>query len=250
MKRWCFLGNSHLAAIKLGVDAWADDLAAAGIEVDTFGSHGDTLRGIKIDDGVIRPRHDAMAERFEWTSGGKREIVLKDYDDIFLIFGESPHSIRLFMSDGDVPPMTHDLIRAVHDTWTRGWACQLSDRIAHAAPKARVHFLGEPFRSEECGEARKLLDGLGDDSAAAERIADIRRATDELLSQLGLAVASIVRQPAHLNEHRGLFTRAEYARGSVRLTDDLSVAHKTSDMRHMNGAFGERMVRHLIDSTA
>ena len=73
----CFIGNSHLAAVKLGWEAFAKEQSAA--EPAFFGSARNTLLNTIVDGGTLRPTDDVVRRSFR-ASAGQDAVTLADYE--------------------------------------------------------------------------------------------------------------------------------------------------------------------------
>lgn len=87
MIRLCVIGNSHMAAYKLGWDALsaAEDPAGKAISPTFFGAPRDGIRHMKQESGRIVPTRKDIADGFERMSKGQREIRLAEYDAFLLV---------------------------------------------------------------------------------------------------------------------------------------------------------------------
>jgi len=81
----CFLGNSHVAAIK---QAWTNREPAVAPDVSlTFFSAGThLLQRLQLKDGVWMAGSEPLREKLAYTSDGLESIALKTFD-AFVLFG-------------------------------------------------------------------------------------------------------------------------------------------------------------------
>jgi hypothetical protein len=248
VRRVCFLGNSHLAALKLALDEARAAGLLDGIATDTFGSHRATLATCTIADGTLTPTAEAVAKALNWTSGGKDRVVIDAYDDIFVVAGRSPYSLVNYLPPGALPPPSRSLYQEVAAAVLSGWAPSLARQLA-AAGSARVHFVGEPELSDAAPFARGLLaraEGMpGQRAALATRLREIREEIAGAVASVPHGLASVIDFPPATLDGFGAFTRHEFCRGSMRLTENLAEAHPPDDFAHMNGAFGRELLRHI-----
>ena len=83
MKRVCVLGNSHLAAVKLG---WNQRAAAhPDLHCDFFGAPKNGMAEVAFEDGLIVPQNEAVRAAFAMTSGGRESVQLRDYDCVVAV---------------------------------------------------------------------------------------------------------------------------------------------------------------------
>jgi hypothetical protein len=81
----CFLGNSHIAAIK---QAWTNcaPAVAPGVSVTFFSAGTHLLQHLRLKDGVWLAGSEPLREKLAYTSDGLDRIALKTYD-AFVVFG-------------------------------------------------------------------------------------------------------------------------------------------------------------------
>lgn len=248
MKRVCVLGNSHLAAVKLGLDLARDQDLLDGVDCDSFGARSMAIADTRIEDGCLVPANEGVARSFAWTSGGLARIVLDSYDAIYLVAGRSPYSLLRYTPAGLLPPPGRALYRAVAQGWADGWAARLGQAIAQAT-RAAVIFVGEPepaLPAERVGGLRALLDASGrPDGGKLGPLRAIQAAIAEAVAATPHRFAAIATPPAACLDALGVFTRPEFRRGAVRLTPGLGEVQPEADRIHMNGAYGLELLRHL-----
>lgn len=249
MRRICFLGNSHLAAVKLGLEQARAEGALAAVEVDTFGSHRSTLASCRIEDGALVPTEPGVARNFAWTSGGREKILLAAYDALYIVAGGSPFSVFRYLPAGQLPPPSLPVHRAVAASWCGEWAPTLGRAIAAAAPRLAVHFVGEPAPSTEWYRYRGFRAQFGGaaqpDPARLARLRAIQAVVAEAVAEAPHGMASVVAYPPSCLDALGVLTRAEFTRGAKRLVQGLEAAQPDSNDAHMNAAYGLELLRHL-----
>jgi len=81
--RLCMIGNSHLAALKMG---WELEPSRQDVVATWFGSPRNSLADLSLHNGILRPSRAKVASYLEMTSGQSNGIVLSDYD-AFVIVG-------------------------------------------------------------------------------------------------------------------------------------------------------------------
>lgn len=254
MKNVCFIGNSHLGAIKEGATALGEAGALKKINLDTFGSHRNSLKECTVENGIVHPGTDEVRGNFEWTSGGKTEIKLADYDALFIVAGYSVFSIDPLVAGAagddfiDVPPMTDDLLDEVFSGMARSWYLTLAQDIAKAAPKLAVTHVGKPYTSEEAPFCRAVLEAAeAPGSKLVARAEDARARLAKSAQAMGPKNLTCIAPPLALLEPTGLFTQKAYSRGSKRLHQAKDIAHPAEDFDHMNAAYGEALIRSLLN---
>lgn len=250
--RLAVLGNSHLAAFKLGWDALvaAGDPLAREVTPVFFGAPREGLKHIRHEGGVIVPTRKDIVEGFERMSGGQREIRLADYDG-FLLVGLNVNIkrvLRLYRSHvwfgmAGVEGKCMVPRRFVQDFLTERFGDTL---MAHTVAKLRegtaapVVAVAEPFwaawvrNAEERGDAADYGwdDAIRAGDAAA--LGDLFRAT-VTAALAGRAV--LVPQPP-VTVQDAILTRAAFNKEASRL---ISGEGGGTDAAHMNGDFGRVM---------
>ncbi|KMK65153.1 hypothetical protein [Puniceibacterium sp. IMCC21224] len=254
MKRICFVGNSHVGAIKGGMDALEATGALDGFDITIFGSHGESLKSCYVRDGVITSDKDFVRERFAWTSGGQSEVRIADFDAVFVIAGPSLFSVMYLFSDSpkealrDIPEMSAALVSVVLDSMRDAWHFDLTRQIALARPEVPVTHVGVPFRSEAAPRPQFVLQNAADvTTGLAGRLARLKEniRTSALSFPDGLFALS--HPPAAVLEEHGIFTRHAFCRGSQRFSPNKDGAHPEDDFQHMNADYGVHILRHLLD---
>lgn len=250
MIRLCIIGNSHMAAYKLGWDALvaAGDPATRAVMPVFFGAPRDGIRQVKEAAGRIVPLRKDIAEGFERTSGGQREIVLADYDAVLLLgLGVSVKRIlRLYKTHvwhGLAPDPARVMLptRFVREFLAERYGSTLMGETADKVRQGRempILAVAEPFWASWAREDSGDKPDYGWDAA-------IRAGDAERLGQMfhetvsaGLSGrASYVPQDAETVEH-GILTRAAFNKDASRL---ISGEGGGTDAAHMNGAFGAAM---------
>lgn len=258
MIRLCVMGNSHLAAFKLGWDALVkdNDPTARALSPVFFGAPRDAMRHVRQEDGRIIPTRKDVPESFERMSGGQREIRLADYDAVLLVgLGVSIKRILRFYKThywyGMPPDPERTLVsrRFAQDFLTDRYGSTL---LAETAEKVRqgtaapILAVAEPFWASWVREDVGGKSDYGWDKAIragdGERLGEMFRTT--VCASLA-GWATFVPQPSETIEH-GILTRAEFNKEASRL---ISGEGGGTDAAHMNGDFGRAMWP-LIAATA
>lgn len=247
--RLAVLGNSHLAAFKLGWDA----LAAAGDPLSRevspvfFGAPREGLKHIRHEGGVIVPTRKDIVEGFERMSGGHRDIRLAEYDAVLLVglnvnikrvlrFYRSHVWFGMAGVEGKcmVPRrfMREFLTERFGDTLLVNTVAKL--REGTSAPIVAV---AEPFwaswvrNAEERGDA---ADYGWDDAIRAGDAPALGEVFRETVSAALAGRAVLVPQPPETVQD-SILTRVEFNKDASRL---ISGEGGGTDAAHMNGEFG------------
>lgn len=249
MTRLCVIGNSHLAAYKLG---W-DELAAAGGMPDVrpvfFGAPRDGMRRVRLEDGVIHPARKDIAEHFQRMSGGLTEIRLADYDAVLLVgLGASiKRTMRFYRGHGwfgltDNPAKTLVPGQFVRDFLTQSYATtrliEMAALVRSAVAELPIIAVAEP---NWAASAKAGGDGKPDygwkravDAGDGPKLGAMFEGT---LAAALQPCATFIAQAVETVED-GILSREAYNKEASRL---ISGEGGGTDAAHMNGAFGRAM---------
>lgn len=252
MKRVCFLGSSHVGAMKLGVEALTEAGRLGDVDISIFGTRGEMLKDATVEAGVVLPNNKLAEEVFHWTSGGRTSVRLSDYDQIFLFMGLPPTCIDGFFARDpvtgvhDLQVMSDQLLARVFASLETTWWIKLARDIATDSPNLPVKFVGRPFRADNSPAAARVLTRLrrGDRGLRA-RIDQVTAAMDAYRASATPANLEYLRPAPEVLEKQGLFTKEKYSRGSVRLMQTVK-EHPKEDYFHMNADYGKEMVTYLL----
>ncbi|MEJ5992463.1 hypothetical protein WG902_20855 [Ramlibacter sp. PS3R-8] len=217
--RICVLGNSHVASLKLGLEKLPGGRQKFTMEF--FASRASAMEGLRLENKRLVPRNENLARAISHTSGGKREVVLDDYD-AFLVYGLG---FRLPVVETQLSAAVQR--QACRDTAVGTLNFHLCSLLRQATNKP-VYVGHDPQEAE--GRKRRAVNrslpygGVYDLTKDALRGEDLR----------------LVQQPRRTFAN-DWFTRPEFSAGSTRL--DIGDAksnelHKDVDNKHMNGDFG------------
>lgn len=243
-KRVCFIGDSHVAALRLAVNE--DHTSRFRNEMDIFGVRGDALRRTFVRDNTLRSNNDEVREGFQFT-GGSEFINLDGYDS-FCVVGcgtslnagisicHSYSTYRLGLPQRQlVSSELFDLM--LHTRFTRSIAHRTITMLAQATGKP-IYLIANPLWSQSVlahpqGVILKEMAGLGviDDFAAWMSMG---------LEAAFVTKATIMPQPASTRTG-SCFTLPAYSVGSQRLTSE-SIEHPKNDVSHMNAAYGREVL--------
>jgi hypothetical protein len=81
---FCFIGNSHIAAIK---QAWTNRAPQLlpGVSADFFSASASLLQGLELDGTVWRCRTEELREKIAFTSGGLETVDIAKYDAFAIV---------------------------------------------------------------------------------------------------------------------------------------------------------------------
>jgi hypothetical protein len=256
MTRVCFVGNSHLAAVKLGWKAVRSGYP--GIDAHFFGAPTRQFASIAVEDGLLVPKSDDARRCFRLTSGGQASAVLADYDVVVLIALGLSLAVVLDVyasyraddqrnSEGDFelvsPAYFHEIAKARLAVMP---ALTYLNKIREAtvARGTEIWLYPQPMPSI----AVLASNVVSATPFEATRISTMKQAVafhdEEVLHSAFAALC------ADLAQVSSIFSREEYARGSVRLTKNLNIAHPEDDYAHMNAKYGAIVMRQILERVA
>lgn len=247
MKMIAVIGNSHIAALKLGWDARRSDFA--GVELRFFGTPADNIENISVSEGRLVPRTPRVREDFVKISGGYDSIDA-NYDG-YLICGQfgikklqrlcGDYRAEGYLRDQRVPIsdecFAECLYSGLRDAGSIGIVEKL--RMITDAPVTVMH---QAMRSDE--DVESPLARVSATSDAAKIRETFMAASERLAREFGFEL--FPQPPSTLSGP--LQTKSVYARGSVRLAGGLSKVHPSDDYWHMNAAYGALVLGEWLDS--
>ena len=255
--RICALGNSHLAAAKLGWDRLKEEFA--DVEVDFFGFSPGTSTAIAEHVAVDGQRLVATSKRvqasFALTSGGRTEIAADDYS-AFVTFGlgvggpSNGRNIYLEHTTVDLPrPGKHLISVALVEAYIRqrcsAARALLPFEMIRQVTAAPILMQSVPtpmtdiLTSEEHANDAHVIPGL---------YRHLRPIFDRVCAEVGRPSAYVyVTQPVATIAADGLtlpsFIRSGTGFGGFRG----GVGRKTNDYGHGNADYGEVVMRSLLE---
>jgi hypothetical protein len=171
--RVCLVGNSHLAAIKLGWDAVKLDYR--DIACNFFGAPRNALRGLALDGDVLIPTNEALARKLKIVSGGPTTLRPSDYDVICCIglrFSfyhwlrslPAVHSLSIGALCEGSALVSDSFLRHVARYWLEHSTAVLLMRMMRSVCTVPLFLLSTPLADEA------LLDDLGARPMAKEQM--------------------------------------------------------------------------------
>ncbi len=245
-----FLGNSHLAAVKLGWDA---SIYRNEHEALFFGSSRDKMRALKVVDGVLQAGDEDLADAFRRTAG---QAHIPADSDLYVLVGlqsSMTHAMGLFRHhrtlaardpSGRQPLISRACLRAaIRDQIRFGLALRTVKALREVSG-ARAVLIADPFISGDVLTDDRL-DYWRHEAVRLEVQAMHREAVEEFLKP----EIAIQPQPADTVIDR-CFTRPEYMKGAMRLGSAGYTATRTDkDRIHANADFGVAVLASLFESS-
>ncbi len=239
----CILANSHAHALRLAAQERTPKWRPV-----FFAAPANRMRRIRLTGGRLVARDAGVARWMDRTSGGVREVVLRDYD-AFVICGLSLRALdglRMFCDHQPVGRRVSDDVALVSEAAFRA---AVRDRIQASAGARLMQLLKDrkpvlivpaPMPSVRIAELPEFDWINRPGGAEAVRwisgivLEEIRALADERGFRF-------MPQPPETLDERGL-TRLEYAEDAVRFTGS---AYSEDDISHMNTAYGA-LILHSI----
>lgn len=256
MKRLCVIGNSHLAAVKLGWDRIQDPVTRAQFDLTFLGSPGLDMQHVVIEDGLIRGGTERLTRKFK-SLGGIEEARIDDFDAFVLVgmsFGiqqclriyasHRTHTMRLGPSHALISEPAYSAAVSDRLRGTLSWRVAV-DLLRHAGvrpvmiclqPCTAVGAVSNPGSRE----VNKLVAGATRNGDARA----LRRVFAAAIATLDMPGLMVVPQP-DATVVDDILTRDEYTRESVKL--NFRDRHDGNDYSHMNALYGELVLQDLFD---
>lgn len=250
----CCLGNSHLAALKTAWDKHQSEYP--GITLGFFGAPGRQLREIEIKNGKATPKNPQLALALRAVSGGADSVDLEAHDAFALVGLELGFRVFLTTLRGHLATPEFKTARkrqelisdaclrhCLKDLLVHSASIKLLRKLKRDTPKP-VYVVTEPYLSEAALN-QKTTDHL----PRLKRTGALIRMNalySEYLGRIVLDAGGIfVPQPSDTLTDDG-FTQKKFSRGSSRLLA-VDEQHDTDDVRHMNEAYGNRVLKDLFN---
>ena len=246
----CIVGNSHLAALKLGWKEIAHDFPK--IELDFFGSHRDSMMRTEVRDGRLVAFDSKVRSKLKMT-GGHHNIDLARYDFFVIVgMGFGLHPTLAILDTHSVPAIRSKHHHLISDAALADAMCDVlrGSTAGHIYWLLYTHTTVPIFIVPQPLSAEGILNA-GRRGAIYRRLRDARmqKRVADVYSAASLAALSghtdVVHQPPE-TVTSDIYTRAIYSDGSVRLNIDQDLKHPEADHAHMNARYGKVMLRELI----
>jgi hypothetical protein len=245
--RLCIIGNSHIAAIKLGWEQVVSESPADWQDIAPvfFGAPQDSLRHLRLEAGSLVSRKKDVTDHFVRMSGGRDRITLGDYD-AFLLVGLSVSSKRIlrfyrahaWVGQGGVAGKTlvHPGFAAefMAERYADTRMVSMAALIAGAVDKPIIA-IAEPHWATWAREGKEGVANYGWDAAIqAGDGPGIGAVFRQAIAAALQPHAIFVPQPDETVED-GILTRAAFNKDASRL---ITGEGGGTDASHMNAAYG------------
>lgn len=248
--RLCVIGNSHIAALKLGWDRLMAEAAPgwAAVEPTFFGAPSDGMRHVALQGTALVPTRQKISSHFRALSGGYDRIELTRFD-AFLLVGlnvSSKRILRFYKSHAWVGLAGTAGKTLVHPDFAKAFlteryaTTQLVEqaRTIRQATGKPVLALAEPHWADWARQAPEGTSDYGWDAAISA--GDGPALGQMFETAVGAALAPQARFIAQPPETvaDGITTRGAYNKEASRL---ISGEGGGTDASHMNADFGRAL---------
>ena len=259
--RLCFLGNSHVAALR---EAWTGRGDRwPGVEAHFVGAHKDLLLKTALRDGHLEPASAAAAHAFD-TLSCVPSVDMAGYD-AFVLTGclVSLHNATLTYRDArwvglpslsgspDLAAGPQRLLSyaAARASVVSGLSSRLGVRLAaHLRPMTdRPIYLTSQPRVKATIKARpraaaRVHNTILENGDAAEVSALYEDAAERAMAEVGALY--LPQPPQTIEDH--ILTAERYMTGAKRLTAAGRAAQPSEDITHANAAYGRLVIGQVI----
>lgn len=244
------IGNSHIAAFKLG---WEEIRAEyRHVDMTFFGSPTTSMRFLRVENGCLLPTSDALRENLLWTSGGHDRIP--GHLDAYITVGMGFSFVHLMdLLKNHRPPSEYDpsddtqqliseefFYSAMEGTLKNSNALQLIAQLRQIT-SVPVVYVPNPYGTRDVLRNDRYSQFWS--SIIRDQVFDYYRAGLNSMFD-GLTVR--VKEQPDITVEDGMFTLGAYSTGSIALKRGLTSPHKGDDYFHMNAAFGATSLRDIL----
>lgn len=249
--RVCVIGNSHIAALRSGLDLMPE----LGTEfiVDFFAAQSDLMREMELQGTRLTPTSELTKNRMSVISGGKTQIETSDYTDFLIVglgfnFLQAINTLRKYQlygfQDGvekNLPYLSRACLTALIEFSLRESTAMYFARLLRRVSKARIVVIPQPYPSEivkqiSCGRFWTYAS----DSGLLTFVCGLyKKCAKQVITSVD---CEIIFQPSGTLAQEGI-THAKYSIGSVRLGADKNHRHPLGEAFHMNAVFGTEVLK-------
>jgi hypothetical protein len=253
--RVCVIGNSHVAAWRVGlaqVPEWKE-----GGSITFFAARSDFMRHLELREGKLHPTSEVTSQWMRRISGGEAVIDIAAYTH-FVIVGlglntvvpmEALRGFSVYEAEGAVEarrPLVSDacLAAMTRALVNRSTALHIAAMLRKAT-HAPVLVAPQPYPGEGILQEPEWL--RASQSGALRYVTSVfRQVAERSAAELR---CELLWQPEETVVGGGL-TAARYSSGSVRLGLNPNAKHEADENLHMNALYGAGMLRKCLASLA
>ena len=255
MRRICVLGNSHVAALKMGLDLWLEEHPVPESSIDIFGFRRRNSGRLQVHQGCVQPDRGHPGAGFDFHTG-PAVLRLDAYDQVYVTVGTRPDSFPHFNPrfvlnfvhpEHAIAPRSPAVVsRIVEHTVFEQWFSPLLQEMIRDSSRPVIHFLGCPFWSTRDPRARALRARLETDEEAREALDRLHQQVDTAVKNLETDRLRLPAPPSNTLDRYRAFTEHAFSAESKRMTADFEKGHGPRDFRHMNADYGRELVRSVF----
>lgn len=263
--RLCFLGNSHIAALR---EAWADDRDRwPGLEADFVGAHKDLLLRTRAEGSRLVPDDPATATAFR-TLGGVKEVDLASYDAVVITgclvsVATAANTYRdcrwaglpSLSREPDLAAMPHGFVsrpaaRAMVEATIDDRLGPMFARHIRGMTDAPILMTSQPRVSAAIKAKRRAVTRAHHSALENGDAAGLSDLFEEAAARVMAACgARFVPQPAQTIED-DILTALPYMEGAKRLTAKGDAPQPKEDIMHANAAYGGLVIDQVTQMVA
>lgn len=246
--RVCIIGNSHAAALRVGLDLVPE--LNEKLTIDFFAAQSDLMREMELRGTVLVPTSELTKRRMSIVSGGKAEIETADYTE-FVIVGlgfnvlDAVNALRQYRLHGfqgkgeeAAPYISRACFAALIESVLRASTAVYFARLLRSASRARIVVIPQPYPSADI-----LKGGIWKQAAESGLLTYVAQQYEDIARRLAKGLqCEILFQPSGTLLQDGI-TQAKYSVDSVRLGADMSIKHPPGEASHMNAAYGAELLK-------
>lgn len=243
-KKICFMGDSHVAALKLAYEQLRTSMDVP--ELVFFAARLRGYRHVRLDGASIVPVHPKVLADFELTSGGQKRIELSDYDGYVLcgldsFIGKTLPISGNYCTDLRGPEKKTLVSKSFFEAmlghaFDQELCVNLLKMLRSVDAVKPIWLIPTPLRSQKILEQDvfpRLQKFAESEQLAMQAASHYQSALRQTAARYS---AKCVLQPSPTIVH-SIFTRPEFHQSNDK---------NTSDYAHMNAEYGKIMVRELI----
>jgi hypothetical protein len=224
----CVLGNSHVAALKTGLDQLGEPMRRRW-QVAFFASPGKTLSSFAARQGRLATTKSRIADNVAHTSGGLAEVDPADHD-LFLLHGLLPACCYEIFTPRYLS--TQFVQRHLAAAWAGSVARELHAELRHLTDKPIV-ISAQPLLSDTASRVQRAV------QSSPTMPADTHQLFAAQHEVWGKGTFWLP-QPSCTTAGK-VFTLHSFSEGSTRLEQPgkaADEAHRSVDQKHMNASYG------------
>jgi hypothetical protein len=260
--RLCFIGNSHLGAIKAGWNISAEN--HPGVSAQFFGAPQSSFVDTKVENGRLVAKSERAQQMFRVTSGGSIEVVPGDYDLIVFVGLSYSHEPLLDLYEsyrGDDQGNPEGDFQLVSTSYFIAMCKSRLSRIAAIDYRAQMLAAGTPiwiYPTPMPGENAPNMQSESQTPTGLRRFALLQQAARwgdgcslfDIFASAGHAFERegivVFEQPAETRVS-GIFTRGEFNRNAPHVAALAGHVHDQGNFSHMNADYGAIVIRQILE---